>query len=1104
VGDGRGSARLGEALSPGVILRAQVTAPRPRGLVRPRLLGRLDGVWSRQLGAVVAPAGSGKTTLLAQYAAERQGAAAWFRADRADGDAGRLVRHLQEALATALGLRLDPTGALDDVLAALDRWPGDRALIILDDLHYLNGTPAAATVDRLATLAPPKIRVLAASRTPSPLDLSRLRLADDLCEITADDLRFRSWEVERLFREVYEEPLPARAVDELTARTGGWVAGLQLVHLSAPHGMVARQRAALSGQSRLVGAYLARNVLADLPDRLREFVRRTCPLGLLTAPLCDRLLHTTGSARLLDELEQRQICRPAGTVGSLDGPGRRVDRAYRCLPLLRSHLERELYERLGPAAAAAEHLAAGALLEEAGAYADAVHGYARGEDWGAVRRLLQRHGERIVAAPAGQWEDVLPAHLLDDDPWLLLAAARRRSAAGQLDLAVDLYERAERGFGADAAGQRCRAERAVLAVWDPATPRSGSAWYDCLRAATRNRPLAHAERALALASAGGPADATATALLGAGLATLLAGHMTEASRRLHGALAAGDGADPAGALAARVGLALYRLCSPATGADQDPGIDALALDADLAGRPWLARITRCLAALTPRPGGLAEAVAVRGECERDGDWWGALLAALLDGIGRLVRQQPAGIPLETAATLARRLDAGVLEAWARSLLAVGLAQAGDLDAEDGARVAEACARAAEAPAPHALALLALAEAAGPGERSRELVTLARTLLADCGLSASRIAGWLHLAAEPADPPSPIEPAVPGLPARRFSRPVPRPETVRPEPGRPEPGRPEPGRPERGLSVVAGDLAGLAAVAGLAAKAVAAPLPEPAADRAAAQLAAAQLAVSDREAPGREDPVPACVELRVLGGFDLRLAGRDLDWSRLRPRARTTLRLLALHAGRPVHRETLVEALWPDLPAAAGMHSLQVAVSSLRRFLDPAAARGSGLLARAGDTYKLMLPPGSRSDVAEFEACLRVFRELRAAGTDRAAPDTVVVALRRALSLYRGDLLPEDGPAEWVVTERDRLRQDAAEAAAALGTVEMGRGNPVAAAEALERGLRLDPFRDPAWRLLIAAYQAVGDLAAAARARRDYTRVLADLGIDLPAAAGTSY
>jgi len=143
---------------------------------------------------------------------------------------------------------------------------------------------------------------------------------------------------------------------------------------------------------------------------------------------------------------------------------------------------------------------------------------------------------------------------------------------------------------------------------------------------------------------------------------------------------------------------------------------------------------------------------------------------------------------------------------------------------------------------------------------------------------------------------------------------------------------------------------------------------------------------------------------------------------------------------------------------------------------------------------LALPHGSRCDLAEFEAELRAWRELRSTAPGGPA-DAGVAALRRALSLYRGDLLPEDGPAEWVVAERDRLRQEAAEAATALGAAELRRGCPGAAAEALERGLRIDPFRDTAWRLLVGAYDLVGDFAAAARTRRGYARVLADLGVD---------
>jgi DNA-binding SARP family transcriptional activator len=238
------------------------------------------------------------------------------------------------------------------------------------------------------------------------------------------------------------------------------------------------------------------------------------------------------------------------------------------------------------------------------------------------------------------------------------------------------------------------------------------------------------------------------------------------------------------------------------------------------------------------------------------------------------------------------------------------------------------------------------------------------------------------------------------------------------------------------------------------------------------------------------------ELRLFGGFELRLPGRQLDWSALRPPARATLRLLALHAGRPVHRQVLVEALWPDLPPQAAIRNLQVTVASLRRFLDPDSTRAaSRLLIRAGDTYLLALPPGTRCDLAEFEANLHIWWTSRQTGPRQwpaGAPDTAVAAVHRALGLYRGDLLPEDGTAAWVVAERNRLRHEAAEAGAALGVTELRRGNPAAAAAALERAVRIDPAFEAGWRLLIDAYDQIGDAVAAARARNGHAQILADL------------
>ena len=96
-----------------------------------------------------------------------------------------------------------------------------------------------------------------------------------------------------------------------------------------------------------------------------------------------------------------------------------------------------------------------------------------------------------------------------------------------------------------------------------------------------------------------------------------------------------------------------------------------------------------------------------------------------------------------------------------------------------------------------------------------------------------------------------------------------------------------------------------------------------------------------------------VAVRCFGGFELRVDGRRVDLGRLRPRARQTLRLLAMRQGRPVHREHLGASLWPDADDGAAQRRLQVAVSAARQVLAP--VPGTAIV-RDGDSYQLVLPP----------------------------------------------------------------------------------------------------------------------------------------------------
>jgi DNA-binding SARP family transcriptional activator len=251
------------------------------------------------------------------------------------------------------------------------------------------------------------------------------------------------------------------------------------------------------------------------------------------------------------------------------------------------------------------------------------------------------------------------------------------------------------------------------------------------------------------------------------------------------------------------------------------------------------------------------------------------------------------------------------------------------------------------------------------------------------------------------------------------------------------------------------------------------------------------------APARAEPLPspgtaATFQIRCFGPFSMTIQGRAIDLAVLRPRIRRLLRLLAFRAGRPVHREVLTETLWPGTDPATGGRNLHVAVSTLRHVLEPDLLGGAArsLIRREGETYVLCLPEDAFVDLAEFDHRLAVAR----AATDRNDVTEALRQFRRALALYEADLLPEEGPSDWIVRERDRRRLDISELAGALAEALLTAGEPSEAAWVCRRGIQVDRYHDALWRTLAQACELAGDLAACVRARRDYRALLLELGI----------
>ena len=125
----------------------------------------------------------------------------------------------------------------------------------------------------------------------------------------------------------------------------------------------------------------------------------------------------------------------------------------------------------------------------------------------------------------------------------------------------------------------------------------------------------------------------------------------------------------------------------------------------------------------------------------------------------------------------------------------------------------------------------------------------------------------------------------------------------------------------------------------------------------------------------------------------------------------SLKLLALAPGHQLHREQVMDLLWPHLGRRAATNNLRGSLYAARTALasDPVVA--SRYLASKGERIALCPEVELWVDVETFEEAASAARRSREPATYRAAID-----------LYAGDLLPEDRYEEWAEGRRGELRR----------------------------------------------------------------------------------
>jgi predicted ATPase/DNA-binding SARP family transcriptional activator len=236
-------------------------------------------------------------------------------------------------------------------------------------------------------------------------------------------------------------------------------------------------------------------------------------------------------------------------------------------------------------------------------------------------------------------------------------------------------------------------------------------------------------------------------------------------------------------------------------------------------------------------------------------------------------------------------------------------------------------------------------------------------------------------------------------------------------------------------------------------------------------------ISSRRAAGRTAPV----EIGLLGGFGLRVDGQAVPTETWRLRkARHVVALLALTPGHRRHRDEVAEALWPDRSIDSSLNNLHQALHIARRGMAGPGDSGRSRV-RVRDEWVALCPDEDlRVDVEEFEAA--------AAGADGSAD---AAAIEAALSLYPGDLLPEERYEDWALLRRDELRARRRRLLTQLAALHETAGNPQAAISVLGPLVTDDPADETAQQALIRAYALSGDRGAALRQHEQLVAALRD-------------
>jgi LuxR family transcriptional regulator, maltose regulon positive regulatory protein len=436
------------------LLHSKFQIPKRQSILhRERLVSQLKEINQKRLTIIIAGAGFGKTTLIVDAMEAFNMLPIWFRLDEQDTDFRVFISYLYSAIhehyrklhRTAKAEEIpklsikNMTDALLDWLAFAQDLLDHETVIVLDDYHLIQDSPMInEAVDFILNRLPDHIHLIIVGRKTLPITLSRFRVMDQLIEINETDLCFSDNEVEVFFANE-DKKMTERDINDILYTTGGWVASLVLLRYSMrkqSHKRIWESLDHIKKEPGYIFSYLKENVFDSQPDHVRRFMMKTALLPEINARLCSQFFDVEDAGQILSRMiEDHLFIFPVDDSGNV----------FYLHHLFRDFLLEQLHENYTGSQVCSLHCRIGERIEPHDVF-EAIHHFIEGKDYSQAIRLIKTHEMKFLLEGKinflGRWIKKIPKPILEKNPQLLLALSRLHSHYGDPEKSITLIYRA--------------------------------------------------------------------------------------------------------------------------------------------------------------------------------------------------------------------------------------------------------------------------------------------------------------------------------------------------------------------------------------------------------------------------------------------------------------------------------------------------------------------------------------------------------------------------------------------------------------------------------------------------------------------------------------